>query len=88
MLDLHHIPNIRDGRRLIEGFEMNRGVAIAIPSNEHFKIRHINCSQITNARKLLSKEIWAMREHTKIPGSVLLKIITANKMKYPKSFKK
>jgi hypothetical protein len=88
MLDLHHIPNVKDGQRLIERFVIKRGIAIAIPSSEHFKIKYTNWPQIMNARTLLAKEIWVMREYTEVPGSVLLKIIAANKVKYPEAFKK
>jgi len=88
MIDLHHVPNIKDGKRLIEGFVVKRGIALAIPSSEHIKIKYTHWPQIANARTLLAKEIKLMRKYTEVPAAVLIKIVVANKVKYPESFKK
>lgn len=88
MLDLQHIPNVKDGKRLIKGFDIKRSITIAIPSNEHMRIKYVDYSDVGNARSLLSKEIKMLRSHTEIPVVVLLKIIEANKKRYPESYKK
>ena len=42
-----------DGKGLIPGFEVGRGIVVPIPSNEHKRIAHHDCSKITDARTLI-----------------------------------
>ncbi len=88
MLDLQHIPNIKDGKRIIKNFNALTSVVIAIPSHEHKNIKYCDYSEIENPRILLAREIKIMRRYTKIPSIVFIKIINANKAMYPDSFKK
>jgi len=88
MLDLQHVPNIKDSKRLIRGFTTNKGVTIVIPSNEHKKIKCLDYSSIISARTLLAREVRNLKQCIGVPSIVLLKIIEANKERYSEAFKK
>lgn len=88
MFDLQHIPNIDDSKRLIGGFSIGRGVAIALPIGVHRKLGSQRYPDVFNARTLLAREIVNLRSNTDIPIEVLQKIIDLNKNRYPDSFKK
>lgn len=88
MIDLQHIPNRKDAKRLIVGYSPETGIAIGIPSEEHFLIKRRDNSLISNARTLLAVEIFCLRKYTSIPNSTVSKIISANKSRFPNAFKK
>ncbi|GAA3954534.1 hypothetical protein GO495_31470 [Chitinophaga oryziterrae] len=88
MYDLHHIPNIRDSKRLIKNFNVKTGVAIALRFKAHQNLKMARFEDVFSARDLMAKEIWNLRQHSLIPINVLLKIIELNRKKYPESFKK
>lgn len=88
MVDLHHIPNIEDSKRLIRDFKIATGVAIGLPLMVHRNLPSIRFKDVLNARDLLAKEIRNLRKNTPVPNSALLKIVELNKKKYPNVFKK
>jgi hypothetical protein len=88
MIDLHHVPNIRDSKRLIKGYKIETGVAIGLPSKVHRILKTKRFSDALNARDLLAREIYNLRRNSPIPSSVLLKMVELNKKKYPDTFKR
>ncbi|MET0637369.1 MAG: hypothetical protein ABWZ25_15165 [Chitinophagaceae bacterium] len=86
--DLHHIPNKKDIKGIIKDFDTGDGIAVTIPSYEHIRIRHFDYSRVQNLRSLLFEELRVLRKYTKTPPAVLIKIIEANKGRYPEYFKK
>jgi len=87
-LDLHHIPNIKDGRRLIKKFSIENGLTIALPASFHKAMSHSGYPEISNARDLLAQEIIYIRKVVYIPSHILLGIIKENLKLFPESFKK
>lgn len=88
MVDLHHIPNIKDAKRLIKNFIVDTGIVIALSPNAHRNIRSVRFANAKSARELLAMEILHLRRNSFIPVGILLKLVDINKQRYPDSFKK
>jgi hypothetical protein len=90
MYDLHHIPDKGYSKHLIKNYTVLKGVCIALPPNEHYKIRSskLNPAQILNARSLLFLEILRLRYYTTVPVAAQIDIIETNKKTFPEAFKR
>jgi hypothetical protein len=90
MFDLQHIPDKRYCKILIKDYSVGKGVCIALPPNEHFRIKRskLQLPFSTSARSLLYLEMRRLRTYTSVPVEMQIKIIEMNKKLFPTSFKR
>ncbi|TGL23750.1 hypothetical protein EHQ47_05000 [Leptospira bourretii] len=91
-LDAHHVGQKALMSRFIPGYNSGTAPSILVPKMGHTQgtgVLSRNTSGFTNAREVLSRDIFELRRvYSDVPNSSLQKLIEMNKTMYPGAFAK
>lgn len=81
-MDIHHITNKLFSRLLIANYDPDTGIAIALPSREHYWLSKCRDRSFSDAYSLIHLELENIQAYTNVPDEIIEIIESKIKERY------